>query len=381
MSDRPTSHCPVKLHEKINDLEISSRLGRGRFATVWKCSYNGETQKEYAIKIYRAGEKNEEYYCNEIKILNKFSNYMEYYENKENNIIKYVKTFIHIVFNEDLSPIIHPCIVFELYTDSLSNHIRQNKEYKDGFPQDVVKKIMKDIFNGLVYLHDANIIHTDIKPSNLLIDIDPDKSITDKDFSITIADLGSSTSADVLFSDSIGTVEYCAPESIINEDYSFPVDIWATFVTCFELLTGELIFDIFSECNINYGSDISRDDSEDMSVDYDSDSESSDDSDSESSSSSNKSSHKHLMLIEKVLGKPPTHFTSKCPKYYTKSNKLRNSTITHWISIGELLKANYNFPDEEVSELETFLSTGLKWNPNSRITAMQAVKNKWINCN
>lgn len=49
------------------------------------------------------------------------------------------------------------------------------KEYKyEGLPLAMVKTIAKQVLLGLCYLHeDCRIIHTDIKPENVLLTIEP----------------------------------------------------------------------------------------------------------------------------------------------------------------------------------------------------------------
>jgi serine/threonine-protein kinase SRPK3 len=49
------------------------------------------------------------------------------------------------------------------------------KEYKyEGLPLAMVKTIAKQVLLGLAYLHeDCRIIHTDIKPENVLLTIEP----------------------------------------------------------------------------------------------------------------------------------------------------------------------------------------------------------------
>lgn len=60
------------------------------------------------------------------------------------------------------------CMVFELLGDNLLSLIRKFK-YK-GLPLPVVRYVTRRVLVGLQYMHDdCHIIHTDLKPENVLL--------------------------------------------------------------------------------------------------------------------------------------------------------------------------------------------------------------------
>ncbi len=65
-------------------------------------------------------------------------------------------------------------MVFEVLGDSLFTFMAQS--YSKGMPLESVKVIVRQVLEGLHYLHEkCKIIHTDIKPENILLTINKSK--------------------------------------------------------------------------------------------------------------------------------------------------------------------------------------------------------------
>lgn len=62
----------------------------------------------------------------------------------------------------------HACMTFEVLGESLLS-LMKRYNYK-GIPQHIVKRIAKQVLEGLDYLHrECSIVHTDLKPENVLV--------------------------------------------------------------------------------------------------------------------------------------------------------------------------------------------------------------------
>lgn len=404
-----SSHCKLSRGDIIGGYEIGEVLGKGRFSTV----YHGKNARgDFAIKIYRMGGDNAEYYENEVKILNRIFEYSMLSQSPPTNLIGYMGTFAHVAIGHDRAPKIHPCVLFNLGGDSVSRLLRYcRRTYGNGLPLGIVKKIMRDTLTGLAYLHKCNIIHTDIKPSNLLLN-GRVEALDAAKFSVNIGDLGSSTFTDKFFSHHIGTTQYIAPEVIIEQPiYTTAVDIWAAFAMCFELITGDYLFDVYGECGITYGEDVdgmcnddvcdesnddfndefnneSNDESNDTSLRMDhthdilahyASDDDGDSSGSEDEEDEEKTNYRHLLLIEKVIGPAPHEFTSDARKYYNRRDKLRENPDIERIGIAQLLYSNYDMEPNDCEEVERFLLKGLTYMPELRITAEAALADPFLN--
>ena len=99
------------------------------------------------------------------------------------------------------------------------------------FNEDETKFFISCLLLGLEYIHGNNIIHRDIKPENLVCDEKGYIRITDFGVAkIRKEDNSSETS---------GTPGYMAPEVLLAQNHSFPVDFFAIGIMGYEFMFGE----------------------------------------------------------------------------------------------------------------------------------------------
>ena len=115
----------------------------------------------------------------------------------------------------------HYFIVMELVkAGSLWDFLRLRLNAKKPLDEKECRIIMKQIFEGLEYLHSMNILHRDLKPANIFL-----KSFENLENSVRIGDFGLCTKikSEPCYNptERCGTMSYMAPEIIQGTKYSF----------------------------------------------------------------------------------------------------------------------------------------------------------------
>jgi calcium-dependent protein kinase len=145
----------------------------------------------------------------------------------------------------------HPNVVkiFDIIEDEF--HIFIIEDYCDGgdlfnyivktksFSEDMAKKIIKQILDGISYLHEKGITHRAIKPENILIFNNSPGSdeITIKISDFTSASFTSNAKVKVKTKDD-GPPYYIAPE-VIEGKYNQSCDLWSLGVVAYTMLCGK----------------------------------------------------------------------------------------------------------------------------------------------
>ena len=362
---------------------IEKKLGWGEYSTVWMASdkevSDNHPFKLVALKIIKSSLECTNVALDEIKLLRHIKE-KEQETNRFKSIVQLLDNFMFVGPNGK-----HICLIFELMDSNLLSLIKRY-QFK-GISLKLCKQIINDILIGLDFLHEkCEIIHTDIKPDNLVITLDKKNHIRKKSPEDTnirtkkkvkimsssipvsenqpdtidkikndhhmeqniickIADLGNACWTYKHYTENVSARIYRSPEVIVGLPYSTPIDIWSLACVVFELVTGDLLFDI-EEDNNSYQSD-----------------------------------QAHIALMIELLGDMPKQFTSE-GKYsehiFNQKGELKTTHNLNHMSMKEVLKQKYKLLSEEAYPLADFLNSMLEIDPSKRIKAKDALNHPWL---
>jgi serine/threonine-protein kinase len=111
-------------------------------------------------------------------------------------------------------------------------------EIRGGKTSDPVRtlKILRDVCEGMMCAHHANVIHRDLKPNNILIDDNDVVKIVDFGVAAASRDMETRLTKTGLI---IGTPTYMSPEQVLGKKLDARADIYCLGVMMYEMLTGE----------------------------------------------------------------------------------------------------------------------------------------------
>lgn len=211
-------------------------FARGKFATVRKCrcpAGGGEFAAKFIRKRRRASDQRQDI-VHEVAVLRLAAH----------------RCARIVALRDVFETPAEMALVLEMASGGELQYVLDQEE---SLEEAQASRIMRQILEGLTFLHDHNIAHLDLKPQNLLLTgAYPNCDIKLCDFGISRVICKGVEVREIL-----GTPDYVAPEVLNYEPISLATDIWSVGVLAYVLLTGYSPFggDTKQEtfCNITQG--------------------------------------------------------------------------------------------------------------------------------
>ncbi|KAG2676005.1 hypothetical protein I3760_12G031900 [Carya illinoinensis] len=349
--DDKDGHYMFELGENLTSrYKIHNKMGEGTFGQVLEC-WDREKKEMVAIKIVRGIKKYREAAMIEIEMLQQLGKH-----DKGGNRCVQIRNWFDYRN--------HICIVFEKLGPSLYDFLRKNN-YR-SFPIDLVREIGRQLLECVAFMHDLHLIHTDLKPENVLLVSSEYVKVPDyrdyknssrspkdgsyfkrvpKSSAIKVIDFGSTTYERQDQSYIVSTRHYRAPEVILGLGWSYPCDIWSIGCIIVELCTGEALFQTHENLE-------------------------------------------HLAMMVRVFGPLPQHMLKRVDRHAEKYVRRGRLDWPDGATSRESIKAVMKLPrlqnlimqhvDHSAGDLIHLLQGLLKYDPSDRLTAREALRHPFF---
>ncbi|NIM59608.1 MAG: protein kinase [Candidatus Aminicenantes bacterium] len=225
------SATPTKILERAPDeltrgttfaarYEVIEELGKGGMGKVYRV-FDKKIEDEVALKLIRheisSDKKTIERFRNELRISRKIAhrNVCKMYDLSEERGTHYI-TMEYVPGK------------------SLKNMIGMMGQLSAG----QVVFIAKQVCKGLAEAHRLGVVHSDLKPSNIIIDREGNARIMDFGIARSLRAKGITGRGAI-----IGTPEYMSPEQVEGKEVDLGSDIYSLGVILYEMMTGKLPFE------------------------------------------------------------------------------------------------------------------------------------------
>ncbi|XP_062819372.1 death-associated protein kinase 2 [Anolis carolinensis] len=207
--------------QKVEDAyEIGEELGSGQFALVRRCQerssgawFAAKFIRKRQSRGSRRGVRREEIQ-REAGILRRV---------RHHNVIR-----LHDAF-EDKTDVV---LVLELVS---GGELFEFLSQKESLSEEEAVQFLRQILDGVHYLHDNKIAHFDLKPENIMLQ---DRSLPVPHIKLIDFGLAHEIEEGVEFKNIFGTPEFVAPEIVNYEPLGLAADMWSIGVITYILLSG-----------------------------------------------------------------------------------------------------------------------------------------------
>lgn len=196
--------------------EVHSEIGRGKYAVVKRCVHR-TTGVNYAAKFLHKRRRGRD--CRHEAL-------------HEVHMLELTKSNCRIINLVEVFETSHDLVLITEYVGG--GELFQHIDVEGRVDEQCTIRLMRQILEGIDFLHTNNILHLDVKPQNILLT----ESLPDGD--VKLCDLGLArpfnSGNDVI--ELVGTLDYVAPEVLDYVSLDSSCDMWSVGVLAYVMLTG-----------------------------------------------------------------------------------------------------------------------------------------------
>ncbi|HLO29571.1 MAG TPA: protein kinase, partial [Anaerolineales bacterium] len=203
--------------KKLGQYILLEQLGEGGMAKVYN-ALDSRVERNVAIKVILPSKRTS-------------SVFLQQFEREAKALANLTHTNIVKVLNYGVQDG-QPYLVMEYVPGGTLKDAMDQK-----LPWQTAAAILAPIARALDYVHRQQIVHRDVKPSNILLQEDSRPMLSD--FGILKLLEGKEEKVDSAISAGIGTPEYMAPEQGMDKEVDFRADIYSLGLVFYEMITGQ----------------------------------------------------------------------------------------------------------------------------------------------
>ena len=317
--------------EEVGNFWLQHYIGSGSFGVVWQAHRKGDEKDVVAIKISRKDELSDR----EIRMLRSVGEHP--------NVVRLIDSF---PFDDGKRLV----MVLNLMETSLFDH---RVSYEDlRLPVAEAKEVTRQLLRGLAHLEKAGIVHTDIKPENILVS----GSFESSSFVVQLADFGAAGNVNSNDLCVYGkTAPYRAPEILCRafQCMRSPADLWSMACGVFEVFAGTLLFDAHQSNTYSARSTGSAETSKELNI-------------------------QQLSLMVELLGKFPRRFALKNRDYFNRKGNLKGVGEIKTIDLRAIMVVECEMKETLANDLYQFLMPMLKYTPRLRARAEKLLEHDFL---